>query len=528
MHVGHLRSTVIGDSLYRILKFLGHRVIGDNHVGDWGTQFGMIIYGYKNFLNSVAFREAPVPELARLYRLVNQLSDYHDQRASLPEKVQKLAVRKQDLLTLEATSVPAAKPDQESRKKALKQLQAEVKELSEEVAKGKEKVADVESNPATKAIADAHPNIAVDARKETAKLHAGDAENLKLWNDFVPQCLNAIAGVYQRLEVHFDHTLGESFYNPMLANVVADLKAKGLATVSNGAVCVFIPGIEAPFIVQKSDGAYTYATTDLATIKYRMEHFHADSILYVVDARQADHFRLLFETARRWGYGNAEFQHISFGTVLDEKGEPIKTRSGDSVGLESLLDESVSHARQIVDSSDDEKLAGPELDAAARAKISEIVGLGGIKYADLCQNRESDYKFSWNKMLAKTGDTATYMQYAYARVCGILRRGGINRESLRRDGGSITLDAAAERALAIQLLRFPEVLESVVVEYRPNFLTQYLFATANAFSTFFDQCPVLKAETDELRTSRLLLADITARVIAQGLHLLGIKTLEQM
>jgi arginyl-tRNA synthetase len=323
-------------------------------------------------------------------------------------------------------------------------------------------------------------------------------------------------------------TLGESFYQPFLAETVASLLEQKIAVVSDGAVCVFIPGVEAPFIVRKSDGAFTYATTDLATIRYRVGKLASDVILYVVDSRQSDHFKLLFETAKRWGYDKVEFRHVSFGTILDEKKQPYKTRSGDTVGLESLLDEAVTEARKIVDAGDDAKPEGPELDGATRARIAEAVGIGAIKYADLCQNRESDYVFSWAKMLATKGDTATYMQYAFARVCGIFRKGNNERQRVREAGGTIEIGARAERALALQLARFSEALDEAAAECRPNFLTQYLFQTANCFSTFFDECPVLKAETAALRASRLLLADLTARVIAQGLALLGIQTIEKM
>jgi arginyl-tRNA synthetase len=280
--------------------------------------------------------------------------------------------------------------------------------------------------------------------------------------------------------------------------------------------------------VRKSDGAFTYATTDLATIRYRVEKLGADTMLYVVDARQGDHFKLLFETARRWGYTQVDFRHISFGTVLDENKQPYKTRSGDTVGLESLLDESVVEARKIVDAGDDAKPGGPELDATARARISEAVGIGAIKYADLSQNRESDYVFSWAKMLATRGDTATYLQYAFARVCGIFRKGGLDRSACRAARGEIVLTHAAERTLALQLMRFSEAIDDAAAECRPNFLTNYLFETANCFSTFFEQCPVLKAESASLRASRLLLADLTAQVLSQGLDLLGIRTIEQM
>lgn len=528
MHVGHLRSSVIGDALYRIHKFLGHRVTGDNHIGDWGTQFGMIIYGYKHFLDKAAFEKQAVAELARLYRLVNQLSDFHEAAAGLPELRKKLAQAQELFKTAEGSPVPADKKEQENRKKNLRKLTTDVNEQREQVASSEKKIAAVESDPSLHALAQAHPRIAVLAREETAKLHAGDAENVALWNQFMPACLAAINAMYDRLGIHFDLELGESFYNPMLAGVVADLQKRAIAKESEGAICVFIPGVEAPFIVRKTDGAFTYATTDLATIKYRAETLHADTILYVVDARQSDHFKLLFETARRWGYEKVDFRHISFGTILGDDKRPFKTRSGDTVGLESLIDESVARARQIVEANDNSKSSGAELDETARQTIAEAVGIGAIKYADLCQNRETDYVFSWDKMLATTGDTATYMQYAYARICGIIRRGNVDREQLRKTGGVIRLAQPAERALGLQLTRFHEALDQAAAECRPNFLTQYLFETANCFSTFYDQCPVLKAETDELRTSRLLLADLTARVIARGLELLGIRTIEQM
>jgi arginyl-tRNA synthetase len=528
MHVGHIRSTVIGDALYRIFKFLGHHAIGDNHIGDWGTQFGMVIFGFKHLLDRPAYERDRVAELARLYRLVNQLAEYHEALAELPRLKQTLAEKRSERERLEMAAAPSDKKDQEARKKSLKRLSAEIEELLASLASAEEKRKAVEESETLSALAQSQPRIAAAAREETAKLHAGDLENLALWKEFMPACLAAIDAIYARLGVRFDLSLGESHYQPYLAEVVESLLSTGIARISEGAVCVFIPGVEAPFIVRKSDGAFTYATTDLATIRYRVEKLSAQGMLYVVDARQSDHFKLLFETARRWGYGAIDFRHISFGTILDENGRPFKTRSGDNVGLESLLDEAIAEARKIVDASDDAKPGGRELDDPARSKIAEVVGIGAIKYADLCQNRESDYVFSWEKMLATNGDTATYMQYAYARVCGIFRRGNVDREALRRVGGRIVIETPAERALALQLARFSETLEQAAAECRPNFLTQYLFETANSFSTFFEECPVLKAESEELRTSRLLLADLTARNISTGLDLLGIRTLEQM
>lgn len=528
MHVGHLRSTVIGDALYRILGFLGHTVTSDNHIGDWGTQFGMIIFGYKHFLDAECFAADPVGELARLYRLVNQLSDYHEIRTELPGwKEQQVALTAQRK-ALEAAPPPADKPGQEARKRDLKKLTTQLDELREKIAGGEAKCDAVVSDPRLQELAEQHPGIAVAAREETARLHAGDAENRRLWEQFIPPCLAAIQKMYDRLGVKFDLALGESYYQPLLGGVVAELSQRGIARESEGAMCVFIEDVEAPFIIRKRDGAFTYATTDLATIKYRKEELGAQSMLYVVDARQGDHFKLLFETARRWDFAETELRHISFGTILGDDKRPFKTRSGDTVGLESLLDESIVRARKIIETNDDTKPQGPELDGAARAQIAEAVGLGAIKYADLSQNRESDYVFSWDKMLATNGDTATYMQYAYARVCGIFRRGQADRAELRSAAGTIQITQPAERALLLQLLRYSETLHAAGQEYRPNFLTQYLFETANTFSTFFEQCPVLKADTDELRTSRLRLCDLTARVISHGLGLLGIRTLEQM
>ncbi|TWT55789.1 Arginine--tRNA ligase [Thalassoglobus neptunius] len=529
MHVGHLRSSVIGDALQRTLKFLGHRVISDNHTGDWGTQFGMIIYGYKNFVDSAAYEKDPVAELARLYRLVNSLSEYHSAVSGLPGLEERLKAAKSELLFNEGNADPADK----KAKKALKKQRSEVQSLESKIEGQRAKIASVESDPELKALADAHPGIARSARDETARLHAGDPENLRLWKEFVPECVESLNRVYERLDVHFDKTLGESAYQPLLSDVVADLKAKGLAKESDGAICVFIPGNAAPFIVQKADGAFTYATTDLATVQFRVREFDANSMLYVVDARQSEHFKLLFETVRLWLGVEVELVHVSFGTVMGDDRKPFKTRSGDTVGLESLLDEAVSKAREIVASNDDSKTdedgrPTPELDESTRDEISQIVGIGGIKYADLHHNRESDYVFDWDKMLAKTGDTATYMQYAYARIQGIFRRGEVDVEALRQHDTPILIEEPAERSLVLKLLRFEEALDAMASEYRPNILTQYLFELAGELTTFYDRCPVLKAEEERVRTSRLKLIDFAGRVIRQGLDLLGIQVCDRM
>ncbi|MEN6457792.1 MAG: arginine--tRNA ligase [Thermoguttaceae bacterium] len=449
MHVGHIRSTVIGDALCRVLRFLGHTVTSDNHIGDWGTQFGMILYGYKHFLDAEAYRRNPVEELARLYRHVRPLMD-------------------------------------------------------------------------------AHPEINTDVLAETAKLHAGDPENRRLWEQFLPHCEDEIQRVYARLGVRFDHTLGESFYEDRLAGVVDELLRRGLARESDGAICIFLEGQKTPMIVRKKDGAFLYGTTDLATIQYRMETWKPDAILYVVDHRQSLHFQQLFATARLLGHKDVELQHVSFGTVLGDDGRPFKTRSGDTVGLESLLDEAVRRALEIVSANDDAKPDGPELSPEQRREVAETVGIAALKYADLSQNRTSDYVFSYDKMLAMTGNTATYMQYAYARVRSIFAKGEVDVESLRASGAPILLGSPAERALALEILRFSEALEITVADYRPNQLTSYLFDLANRYSTFFERCHVLRAESDPLRQSRLLLCDLTARTIQKGLELLGIKVIEKM
>jgi arginyl-tRNA synthetase len=444
MHVGHLRSTVIGDSLARINAAIGHRVVRDNHLGDWGSQFGMILWGWKNARDESSYEADPVGELARLYRLV------------------------QDRIKAGESAVEEA------------------------------------------------------ARAETARLHAGDPESRALWSRFMPHCLGALKALYDRLGVGFDVQLGESFYDPQLAAVVADLEGRGLAVASDGAIVVFVEQTQAPFIIRKRDGAFNYATTDLATIKYRVETWHPDQILYVVDHRQADHFKQLFEVARNWGYDSVDLEHVAFGTILGADRRPFKTREGDVVGLESLLDEATSEARKVVDQN------SPDLDPAERLRVSEVVGLGAIKYADLCQNRISDYVFDWQKMMATNGNSATYLQYAYARIQSIFRKGGVTPAEIRRQRPAIALSHPAERAIGVRLLRLPEVLELAAADFKPNVLTDYLFDLANAFSTFFEECPVLKAESAERRDSRLALGDLTARTLKFGLGLLGIDVVERM
>lgn len=465
MHVGHLRSTIIGDALARLLRFLGHKVITDNHLGDWGTQFGMLLYGYKHFLDAQAFQSDPVRELARLY----------------------VHVRNQIKKTVNA--------------------------------QGEEEEA---------------PNdpIAQAARDETAKLHAGDTENLQLWREFMPHCYEEIERMYRRLDVHFDHTHGESFYQPMLADIVRDLRQRGIAEESKGAIVVFFGDKESPALIQKRDGAFTYTTTDLATIRYRLQQWNPNAILYVVDFRQGLHFKQLFDIVRRWGYGEVELDHVSFGSVLGPDRKPIKTREGGAVELGALLEEAVAHAARRYQQTRQERLERgeevPELTAEELEQVYHAVGYGAVKYADLSQNRESDYVFNWDKMLSTEGNTATYMQYAYVRNRGIFRKGSVDVLSLRQNPPPVLLQTSEERALALQLLRFHNALTAAVAELKPNLITGYLWDLAKTYSGFFQNCPVLKAETAELRQSRLLLCDVTARVIQRGLDLLGIRTVERM
>ncbi|MGL6226988.1 MAG: arginine--tRNA ligase [Thermoguttaceae bacterium] len=473
MHVGHIRSTVIGHSLTRVLRFLGHEVMTDNHIGDWGTQFGMILYGYKHFRDEKAFETEPVQELSRLYRLVRQMMDNPELPDPLGQKV----------------------PE----------------------------------------------NIKEQVLEETAKLHNGNEENLVLWNRFLPICLIEIQGIYDRLGIHFDHTLGESYYQSRLAPLVEGLVRAGIATETEGAIGIFLDGQEVPMLIRKKDGAFLYSTTDLATIQYRMEQFQPDIILYVVDFRQSHHFTQLFGAIARIRETDPELLsvqkevdfpellHVKFGTVLGEDGKPFKTRSGETVGLELLLDEAEHRAFQVITANEESKTdEGNRLNEEERKETARRIGLGALIYADLSQNRESDYVFSFDKMLAMNGNTATYMQYAYARVCSIFTRGQIDPALIRTTSDPIQLDTPEERTLALELLKFDDALESVARDYRPNHLTAYLFELANRYSNFFEHCPVLRAENSTTRISRLKLCDLTARTIKKGLELLGIETVEQM
>jgi arginyl-tRNA synthetase len=477
LHVGHLRSTIIGDALIRLLRFLGHTVVGDNHLGDWGTQFGILLHGYKTMRDDAAFQADPVRELARLYVEVRKLFKKDDEDDDAPP------------------------------------------------------------------VDDPVKNI---CRQETAKLHAGDPENLALWQLFMPHCIEMLKPIYQRLGIlPMDHMLGESFYNSMLPGVVADLLSKGLAQESNGAIVIpnaagKIPTTpeelkkeDPPGLIRKRDGAFTYTTTDLATIQYRVENFQPDVLLYVVDARQALHFRTLFAAAKRWGISQSEFHHLPFGSVLGPDRKPISTRAGGGTELDTLISEAVKQGFQkYKDSYDERKSHGhevPELTPEVEQAIAEAVGIGAVKYADLSSNRTSDYVFDYKKMLATDGNTATYMQYAYARCKSIFRKGKAEEETFRTNPPKVILDHPAERLLGLQLLRFEDALLLAATKYEPHHVTAYLWDLSKAFSGFYENCKVVDdANAPEVQASRLLLVDLTARVIRQALDLLGIRTVERM
>ena len=490
MHVGHIRSTIIGESLARTLTALGHKVIRDNHLGDWGAQFGMILWGYKNLLDQSAYAADPVNELARLYKAVQ-------------------------------ARIKPAEANEEKFDKAFRLLR---EGKPEEAAAVAAKIAgpDGPAWEAVQAETAAAAQVREAARQETARLHAGDERNRALWNEFMPHCLKMLDVIYDRLGVSFDVQLGESFYDPMLADVVTDLESKGLATPSEGATVCFCEATKAPMIVRKRDGAYTYATTDLATIRYRVNRWNPDQVLYVVDHRQSEHFNQLFEVARKWGFNGVDFRHLAFGTILDQSGRPLKTREGEAVGLAGILDEAVQVARSVVDEN------SPELSEDERNRVAEIVGIGAVKYADLSQNRSSDYKFDLPKMMAMNGNTATYLQYAYARIQSILRKAETSESSLRTNTPAIVLGHARERALGMQILRLPETLEQATVEMKPNTVADYLFTLANDFSSFYTDCPVLRAEDEPTKLSRLALCALTGRVLKFGLELLGIDTVDRM
>lgn len=466
MHVGHIRSTILGDALARIAAYVGHEVVRDNHIGDWGAQFGMLLAGWKTELNKEALASDPLGEMERIYKLVS-------------------ARCKEDPATLEL------------------------------------------------------------ARRELVKLQAGDPENLALWRGMIRLSQNQFDTIYARLGVQFDAALGESFYNPQLRDVARQLQETGIARESEGALCVFsdgaLPEKDDPFLiqrdgqwtpmpalVQKADGAANYTTTDLATLEYRLKTWAPDEIIYVTDGRQQLHFRQLFAIFRRWHPdAKVRLAHVWFGSILGDDGKPFKTRSGENIKLADLLDESEERAYKIVSEKN------PALPEIERREIARIIGIGAVKYADLVPGRQNDYVFLWDKMLSLQGNTAPYLQNACVRIQSIFRKsreqgaGSGGPPSSLRPAPCFTLTEAAELALAKKLFQFGEIVPSVLDDFRPNILANYLHELANLFHGFYEACPVLKSE-EPSRSTRLAVCDLTARILKQGLALLGIEVPARM
>jgi arginyl-tRNA synthetase len=438
MHVGHIRSTILGDALAKVTRFLGHNVMTDNHIGDWGTQFGKVIYGWKHLLIPKNLESDPVAELVRIYR-------------------------EADL---------AAKKDS---------------------------------------------GVLDQCRQELVKLQQGDEENRRIWQRCVELSTEEFSMVYDLLGVRFDYQLGESFYNPELPRVVQELQERGLAEVSDGAVVVWDRGLsEDPFIIQKSDGGYGYATTDIATLEYRVNHWRAEAIWYIVGAPQQLHFQQLFRLAQRLGY-EIDLQHIAFGSILGEDRKLMRTRSGESVPLRTLLNEAVHRATAIVAEKN------PDLSEEDRLAIGRIVGIGAVKYAELSQHRMTDYIFSWDKMLSLQGNTAPYLQNAYVRCRSIFRK----LSTPFTAASSLTLREKPELELAKKILQFPDLLPAILDGFKPNILATYLYELAAEFHGFYESCPVLSAEPP-VRETRLMLCDVFSRLLRAGLDLLGIQVPEKM
>jgi arginyl-tRNA synthetase len=450
MHVGHLRSAVIGEAICRIMAFTGARVVRDNHIGDWGTQYGKLIWACKRHLDEASLARDPIEEFERLYKLGS-------------------------------------------------------------------------------AAAESDPAVMEEARAELVRLQAGDPANIALWRRINEASLSAFQKIYDRLGIHFDETLGESFYNDKVERVYAELSEDGISTTSEGAQVVFHPEHPRfktqPMIVRKSDGAANYATTDLTTILYRAEHFHADHILYVVDKRQGDHFAQLFLTARKWfekrGRRVPRLEHVDFGTVLGENNKPLKTRTGDNIKLRDLLDEAAERAFALVTSK------SPDFPEDERRRIAEIVGVGSVQYADLAQNRASDYLFSWDKMISLEGNTAAYLLYAIARIRSIFRRHGLECGDPAAEAGADAFQTPGEAALARKIVKFADAVRLSAETLSPHFLCLYLYELAGEFSTFYNADKVI-VDDAPVRARRLLLCARTLLVLDTGLGLLGLRTLERM
>ena len=441
MHVGHIRSLVIGDAIARTASFLGHEVVRDNHLGDWGTQFGIVIYSWKHLVDREALARDPIAELVRAYKIATEMGQKD-------------------------------------------------------------------------------PTVREAFRSELGKLQAGEKENLGIWEECVALSMKEFESTYRILDIHYDIQRGESFYHDRLPGIVDRLMKAKIAEISEGAVVVFFPEIpelaDKPCIIRKSDGGFNYATTDIATLEYRVNELKRDTLWYVVGAPQTLHFKQIFEIARREGY-DADFCHIPFGNVLGEDRKLMKTRSGENVPLQELLDEGIERARKLVEEKD------PDLTTAERNQIAQIIGIGAIKYADLSQFRMTDYVFSWDRMLSFQGNTAPYLQNAYVRIRSIFRKAG----EKFHPPNELELKETAELSLAKKLTQFAEIVPQVLNDFRPNLLANYLFELANAFHAFYEACPVLKADEPARRT-RLALCQLTARILERGLDLLGIKVPEKM
>ena len=450
MHVGHLRSTIIGDAAVRTLEFLGHHVIRANHVGDWGTQFGMLIA----YLEKQQQEHAGEMALADLEGFYREAKKHYDEDEAFAER----------------------------------------------------------------------------ARSYVVKLQGGDEYFLQMWRKLVDITMSQNQITYDRLNVTLtrDDVMGESLYNPMLPGIVADLKAKGLAVESEGATVVFLDeyknkeGEPMGVIIQKKDGGYLYTTTDIACAKYRYETLHADRVLYYIDSRQHQHLMQAWTIVRKAGYvpDSVPLEHHMFGMMLGKDGKPFKTRAGGTVKLADLLDEALERARRLVSEKN------PDMPADELEKLANAVGIGAVKYADLSKNRTTDYIFDWDNMLAFEGNTAPYMQYAYTRVLSVFRKSGLDENDLAN--AKVMLSEDREAQLAARLLQFEETLTVVAREGTPHVMCAYLYDVAGLFSGFYEHCPILSAENEEVRNSRLKLALLTAKTLKLGLDTLGIETVERM
>ena len=445
MHIGHLRSTIIGDAIKRILDFIGFKTISDNHIGDWGTQFGKLIVAYNKWLDKEAYEADPIGELERIYVL-----------------------------------------------------------FSDEVKKD--------------------PTLEDVARNELRKLQMGDEQNNKLWKEFIEISLKEYNKVYDRLGVKFDHYFGESFYNDMMPDVLEELKEKNIAKEDQGALVVFFEEDKLPpALVQKKDGSFLYATSDLATIKFRKNELNVDKAVYVTDERQQNHFKQVFEISEMLGAPyNYEKSHVYFGIMRFGDGMIFSSRSGNIIRLVDLLDEAKKQVKSVIDEKN------PNIPEDEKEKIAEIVGTGAIKYFDLSQNRTSDILFTWDKVLSFEGNTGPYLQYTYARIQSILRK--LKEENISVKNNDIILDDMfdIERELAVALLRFPQTVVKSYETYRPNIIADYLFDTAKLFNNFYNSKSILKETDKKVMDARILLAQKTASILKQGLNLLGIETVDRM